>query len=110
MIEDTLRDLTVAINRLATAYQNPSAPQAAIVQKAEAANCEEVSQPSAEEIKHAPTIKDVREALIEYNHANGREKTLEILNVFGAKKLGDISPEDYAALLIDLKNSTEVAA
>lgn len=45
------------------------------------------------------TLEDARSVLVTLSKAHGRAAALEVLDQFGAKKIGDMKPGDYSALL-----------
>jgi hypothetical protein len=61
--------------------------------------------PVAEEVPAAPAIKleDVRTVLAEISRSGKTAQMKELLGRFGASKLSDVNPEDYAALLAAAK-------
>ena len=61
--------------------------------------------PVAEEVPAAPAIKleDVRTVLAEFSCSGKTAQMKELLGRFGASKLSDVNPEDYAALLAAAK-------
>ena len=61
--------------------------------------------PVAEEAPAAPPIKleEVRTVLAEISRSGKTAQMKELLGRFGASKLSDVNPEDYAALLAAAK-------
>jgi len=66
---------------------------------------EEKVPPVAAEQPAAPAIKleDVRTVLAEISRSGKTAQMKELLGRFGASKLSDVKPEDYAALLAAAK-------
>jgi hypothetical protein len=46
-----------------------------------------------------PTIDDLRSATNEFNKERGLAATLEVLGKFDAKRITDVKPEDYRAVI-----------
>ena len=68
-------------------------------------NAEGAMPPAAEEQPAAPAIKleEVRTVLAEISRSGKTAQMKELLGRFGAGKLSDVKPEDYAALLAAAK-------
>ncbi|WP_017726742.1 hypothetical protein [Halalkalibacterium ligniniphilum] len=106
-------ELASAINNLASALQSSNlAPAVAVEEKPKKVEKikeepEKAETPPAEEpLKEAPAEKDktisleeVREKLAQLSVAGKQKEVKELIQSFGAKKLGDVSSSDYAALL-----------
>jgi hypothetical protein len=73
--------------------------------KEEQTNAETVVPPVKEEAPKAPAIKleDVRTVLAEISRSGKTAQMKELLSQFGASKLSDVKPEDYADLLAAAK-------
>ncbi len=73
--------------------------------KEEQSITEEMVPPVKEEQPAAPTIKleDVRTVLAEISRSGKTAQMKELLGRFGASKLSDVKPEDYADLLAAAK-------
>lgn len=73
--------------------------------KEEQTTAEEKVPPVTEETPAALTIKleDVRTILAEISRSGKTAQMKELLGRFGASKLSDVNPEDYAALLAAAK-------
>jgi hypothetical protein len=73
--------------------------------KEEQTNIEAVVPPVKEEAPKAPAIKleDVRTVLAEISRSGKTAQMKELLSQFGASKLSDVKPEDYADLLAAAK-------
>lgn len=53
-----------------------------------------------------PPVAEVNAAVLAYNRANGREKTLALLGKFGGSKVPEIDVSKHAELLAELKAGT----
>lgn len=62
----------------------------------------EKSAPAAD-VASAPPVAEVNAAVLAYNRANGREKTLALLGKFGGSKVPEIDASKHAELLVELK-------
>ena len=73
--------------------------------KEEQTTAEEKVPPVTEETPAAPPIKleDVRTVLAEISRSGKTAQMKELLGRFGASKLSEVNPEDYAALLAAAK-------
>lgn len=73
--------------------------------KEEQTIAENTVTPVAGEAPAVPTIKleDVRTILAEISRSGKTAQMKELLGRFGASKLSDVNPEDYAALLAAAK-------
>jgi hypothetical protein len=73
--------------------------------KEEQTTAEEKVPPVTEETPAVPPIKleDVRTILAEISRSGKTVQMKELLGRFGASKLSDVNPEDYAALLAAAK-------
>jgi len=73
--------------------------------KEEQTNAEDMVTSVTEETPAAPAIKleDVRTVLAEISRSGKTAQMKELLGRFGASKLSDVKPEDYAALLAAAK-------
>ena len=73
--------------------------------KEEQASVEETAPPVAKEQPAVPSIKleDVRTVLAEISRSGKTAQMKELLGRFGASKLSDVKPEDYADLLAAAK-------
>jgi len=63
----------------------------------------EKSAPAADTGSAQPSVADVNAAVLAFNRANGREKTLALLGKFGGTKVPEIDVAKHAALLAELK-------
>jgi len=63
----------------------------------------EKSAPAADTGSAQPSVADVNAAVLAFNRANGREKTLALLGKFGGTKVPEIDASQHAALLAELK-------
>lgn len=61
------------------------------------------SAPAADTVSAGPTVAEVNAAVLAFNRANGREKTLATLNKFGGSKVPEIDVSKHAELLAELK-------
>ena len=73
--------------------------------KEEQTNAEGTVPPVVEEQPAVPAIKleDVRTVLAEISRSGKTAQMKELLSRFGASKLSDVKPDDYAALLAAAK-------
>ena len=62
--------------------------------------------PTAPQVEQAtPTLEDVRTVLAEISRNGKTAEMRSLLSQFGANKLSDVKPEDYAALLEAARNA-----
>jgi hypothetical protein len=124
MLEDNLKELTTAINRLAEALETGEKIPAMGASPADVAGDGEVKKTPAKkktvkkkvapkkeaEKVEAPTevtIDEVRERLRAVLTKDGPEKAKEILNDHGATSVTTLDPEAFAAVLADLDKVLE---
>ena len=60
---------------------------------------------TAEQPAPQPTLEDVRTVLAEISRNGKTTEMKQLLSQFGASKLSDVKPEDYAALLEAARNA-----
>ena len=77
------------------------APAAAPVEAPEEPKpAEEKGQPHAEKPEEAqPTLEEVRKVLAELSRDGHTDEVRELINAYGAKKLSEVDPKDYASIL-----------
>lgn len=110
---DTVSDLMSQLRHVIPQTDTPAASgpkksqeESAPKSKAKAAPVEhhEASEPS---VKGPITFAQVSEIVPKLVEAAGRPKTIEILGRYGAKKAGELKPEQYAEFMASAK--TEIA-
>lgn len=63
-------------------------------------------EPVKEEKKESISLTDVRAVALKLSKAGKQDALKEAFAIFGAKKLSDVKPEDYPALMEELKAIT----
>lgn len=77
--------------------EKPKAEKSKAASKPAPAKAPEPEVPADD--KEEITMEDARSVLVTLSKAYGRAAALEVLDQFGAKKIGDVKPGDYGALL-----------
>lgn len=60
---------------------------------------DEIAAGEASELEHSYTFEEVRAALTELASQKGEQHVKDLMKQFGAKKLSDVFPADYQALM-----------
>jgi hypothetical protein len=82
------------VGEKATADQKPEAPAQKTAGEAEKALHGHANNPA-----HAPTYQDTADAVTKLARAKGRDAAVAVLAKFGAAKLPDVQPAQFAAVI-----------
>ena len=94
-----LRFLKLAELKKAEA-EEPVAPEATTETPDEQKPAEEKGQPQAEKPEEAqPTLEEVRKVLAELSRDGHTDEVRALINAYGAKRLSEVDPKDYASIL-----------
>ena len=114
MIEQQLERIAVALNQIATVLTNAPGVRESIgstsdlaipaMQEAEEAPAPKKAKKAKEvEAPKEATTDDIAAALRAFVTKQGKDKAVAILKKYNAARLSEIKPEDFGAVLADLK-------
>lgn len=105
MLEQEIRELNSLLKQLIPAIQQFKQLELPLD------NPNETDTLKTEQVKEsAPTVTDIQNALVEYGNKLGKPAARALLNAYKAKKIGDLSEDQYPGFLSDISAALEQAA